>query len=78
MKRSLSRLGAEVGVSEGNPGLGSEPGLPLHLAVGVAGVGAEVALGQGPGRLNGARDSFPPMERRSWVPLALSKALDLH
>lgn len=78
MKRSLSRPGAEVGVSEGNPGLGAEPGSAFHLAVGVAGAGTEVARGLGAGRLNGARDSFPPVEGRCWVPLAQSKALDPH
>lgn len=67
MKRCLFRLGAEVGVSEGNPGPASEPGSSFNLAVGEAEGGTEVAPGQGLGLLKGAWDSFPPIER-SWVP----------
>lgn len=63
MQCSLSRLwGAEVGVSEGNLGPGSEP-----VLLGLSRRGREPRCAQG------ARDSLPQM-RRPWVPLAQSKA----
>lgn len=69
-------LGAEVGVSEGNPGPGSEPEASFDLPVGEAGAGTKVSLGQLPGPLKGSLG----LTSTSWKEIlgdpAQSKALD--